>query len=139
MCKQLSHSIISQYTSQSNIDNIWSFFKEGCQKILEDNVPSWTTSQRFSQPWINRDIRNITCLKRRWFGGARKTRHPKDWTRYKVIKKKAQKSCRKQHDQHVNDMLMNDNQNPKGFWNFIKSRKKDHTGVAPLKKDGHLF
>ena len=64
MCKQLSHSNISQYTSQSNIDDVWSFFKEGCQKIVENNVPSGTTSQRFSQPWINRDIRRITRLKR---------------------------------------------------------------------------
>ena len=64
MCKQLSHSNISQYTSQSNIDDVWSFFKEGCQKIVENNVPSGTTSQRFLQPWINRDIRRITRLKR---------------------------------------------------------------------------
>ena len=33
-------------------------------------------------------------------------------------------------------MLMNDNNNPKRFWNFIKSHKKDSTGVVPLKKDG---
>ena len=36
-------------------------------------------------------------------------------------------------------MLTNGNKNPKRFWNFIKSRKKDSTGVAPLKKEGLTF
>ena len=40
MCKELSKSIIQGYTSKSNIDNILSFFKDGWQKITEDNVPS---------------------------------------------------------------------------------------------------
>ena len=44
MCKELSKSIIQGYTSKSNIDNVWSFFKDGCQKIIKDNVSSRTTS-----------------------------------------------------------------------------------------------
>ena len=36
-------------------------------------------------------------------------------------------------------MLTIDNKNPKRFWNFIKSCKKDSTGVAPLKKEGLTF
>ena len=34
--------------------------RDGCQRIIEDNVPSRTTSQIFTQPWINRDVRRIT-------------------------------------------------------------------------------
>ena len=40
---------------------------------------------------------------------------------------------------YTNDMLTNDNKNPKHFCSFIKFRKKDSTGVAPLKKDGLTF
>ena len=36
-------------------------------------------------------------------------------------------------------MLTNDNSNPKGFWNFIKSCKKEYIDIAPLKKDGLTF
>ena len=67
------------------------------------------------------------------------SQHPNDWLRYKALKKQAQKTCRETHDKYTNDMLTNDNNNPKRFWNFIKSRKKDSTGVAPLKKDGLTF
>ena len=108
-------------------------------KDIKDNVPSRTTSQRFTQPWIKRDVRRITRLKRRWFRRARRSKHPNDWLRYKALKKQAQKTCRETHDKYTNDTLTNDNKNPKRFWNFIKSRKKDSTGVAPLKKDGLTF
>ena len=129
MCKELSNSIIQGYTSKSNMDDVWSLFKDGCQKIIEDNVLSRTTSQRFTQPWIDRDVRRITRLKRRWFRRAGISKHPEDWFRYKALKKKAQKTCRVTHDNYTNDMLTNDNKNPKRYWNFIKSRKKDSTCV----------
>ena len=44
MCKELSKSIILGHTSKNNIDNVWSFFKDGYQKTIEDNVPSRTAS-----------------------------------------------------------------------------------------------
>ena len=78
MCKELSNSVVQKFTSMSNINDVWSFFRDGCQRIIEDNVPSRTTSQRFTQPWINRDVRRITRLKRRLFRRARRTKHPSD-------------------------------------------------------------
>ena len=38
-CKELSNSIISRYTPTSDINVVWSCFKDGCQRIIEDNVP----------------------------------------------------------------------------------------------------
>ena len=140
MCKELLKSFIQDSTSKTNIDNVWSFFKDGCQKIIEDKVPSRTTSQRFTQPWINRDVRRITRLKRLWFRRVMRSKHPQDWLRYNALKKQAQKTCQDTHDNYTKDMLANGNKNPKRFWNFIKSHKKDSTGVAPFKERAtHVF
>ena len=115
MSKQLSSSIIDHFSSSSNINDVWEFFKEGCQKIIEDKVLTRTTSKRFTQPWINRDIRRITRLKRRWFRRATRSKQPQDWNRYKALKKQAEKACRDTHDEFVNTMLTNDSANPKRF------------------------
>ena len=40
MCKELSNSVVHEFTSMSNINDVWSFFRDGCQRIIEDNVPS---------------------------------------------------------------------------------------------------
>ena len=36
-------------------------------------------------------------------------------------------------------MLSEDHDNPKVFWQYIKSRKKDNFGVSPLRKDGLTY
>ena len=99
------------------------FLQDGCQKIAEENVASRTTTRCFMQPWINRDVRRITRLKRLWFRRARRSKQPKDWAKYKALKKQAQNACRIAHDEYVSSMLTNDC-NPKGIWKFTKSRKK---------------
>ena len=107
--------------------------------IINEEVPSRQSAQRFSQPWANRDVRRITRQKRRWFRRARRTNSQSDWKRYKDIKRRAQLTCRKAHDNHVSSMLSEDHDNPKVFWQFIKSRKKDNFGVSPLRKDGLTY
>ena len=139
MCKDLSDTVINSFTTCSNMNEVWTFFKRGCHLIIDDNVPHRMTSQRFTQPWINRDIRRLTRLKRRWQRRARRSNEQKDWEKYKALKKKTQKACRDGHDNYVNDILTKDSTNPKRYWNFIKSKKKDNTGMAPLKKDGLTF
>ena len=44
-----------------------------------------------------------------------------------------------EHNNYVKDILTNDNSNPKRYCNFIKSKKKENTGVSPLTKDGLSF
>ena len=36
-------------------------------------------------------------------------------------------------------MLSEDHHNPRVFWQYIKSRKKDNFGVSPLRKDGLTY
>ena len=44
------------------------------------------------------------------------------------------KTCRKTHGYYTNGILMNNNNNQKRFWNFIKSHKKDSTVVVPWRQ-----
>ena len=101
---------------------------------MNEEVPSRQSSQRFTQSWATRDVRRVTRLKKRWFKRAKKSKSDKDWSKYKEIKRRAQLVCRKAHDSHVSTMLREDHENPKVFWSFIKSRKKDNFGVSALKK-----
>ena len=113
-------------SATANIDEVWSLFKDGCQLIINEEVPSRQSAQRFHQPWANRDVRRISRQKRRWCRRARKTNTQSDWIRYKYIKRRAQLTCRKAHDNHVSSMLSEDHDNPKVFWQYIKSRRKDN-------------
>ena len=71
---------------------------------------------------------------------AKKTGKQKDWKSFHDIKKKAQKICHDTYNNYISDMLEEDSaSNPKKFWSFIKSKRADSSGVAPLWREGILF
>jgi hypothetical protein len=140
-CAALSSTILNMISDAKApcINTIWEIFRDGCNLIIKDEVPSRKSSQRFTQPWISRDVRRITRQKRRWFRRAKKSNSSRDWAKYKDLKRRAQYSCRQAHDRHINTMLSDDCDNPKVFWSYIKSRRKDSQGVSSLKKNGLTF
>ena len=60
--------------------------------------------------------------------------------RYKRLRMQAQKDMRSAHKKYMEEIVSNDlKENPKVFWSYIKSKRQESTGVAPLKnKDGFI-
>ena len=66
--------------------------------------------------------------------------------KFKECKKAVQKTDRQSYWTYINNIIEtgdpdNDHAQPmqKRFWNYIKSLRKDSTGIAPLKDNGRLF
>ena len=96
-------------------------------------------STRYNQPWANGKNRNLSPMKKQYFKKAQRTKCAHDQTTYREIKKLAQSECTKAYYENINSMLDQNNQNEvnlKKFWSFIKSKKKETSGVAALMKDG---
>jgi hypothetical protein len=72
---------------------------------------------------------------------ARKTKKPKDRERYRKLKAQAQRTSRQAYGNYVHDIISPEQtENPKRFWSFIKSKKQDNSGVAPLRgNDGLIY
>jgi hypothetical protein len=66
---------------------------------------------------------------------------------YRDLKAQVQKEWRQAKDNYANSLLTpqdddyapSDKQSLKTFWGYIKSLKKDASGIAPLKQDGVLI
>ena len=81
-------------------------------------------------------MKRLARRKKRAYQKAKLSKCKKDWTRYKNLKKLCQANCRKTYNEFVNDMIANKS---KKFWTFVKSKRNDNTGVAPLKKNGIIY
>ena len=67
----------------------------------------------------------------------RASRKESDWVQYKQLQKECQRESRKAYSSHVNDLVCEDQAgNPKKLYSFIKSKKCDASGVAPLSSNG---
>ena len=132
-----SDGFTDKHSTKADIDTMWSQFSRKCTQIMTDYIPSKLSSARFSQPWINRDLKRLSRRKKRAYKKARTSNKKSDWNRYKQLKKESQMKCRRAYAAHVNDLVSDDQTgNPKKLYSFIKSKKCDASGVAPLQSNG---
>ena len=136
---QYSTQFCKEFDESSCIDDMWSNFSQWCSDTLSTCVPSRQSSQRITQPWANREVRRLSRSKRKWHKIARQTGSTSAWDHYTHLKHTAQQKCREAYNSHINNMLSDDTGGKKKFWTYIKSRKTDRCGVAPLKKDGITY
>ena len=136
---QYSTQFCKEFDESSCIDDMWSNFSQWCSDTLSTCVPSRQSSQRITQPWANREVRRLSRSKRKWHKIAQQTGSTSAWDHYTHLKHTAQQKCREAYNSHINNMLSDDTGGKKKFWTYIKSRKTDRCGVAPLKKDGITY
>lgn len=111
---------------------MWGILKSSSLAALDSNVPSKMTSQRYSQPWINRDLKRLSRRKQRCYNRYMKTHKTKDHEAYKNLKNKMHAECKKQYNEYVSGIVMDENSKPKRLWSFIKSKRTDACGVSPV-------
>ncbi|XP_071479519.1 uncharacterized protein [Diadema antillarum] len=134
----LSEDFVEENSFQTDVDTLWMKLANGLHQILDTLVPSKFSSTRFSQPWINANIKRLSRRKKRALKQARKTGRSGDWTRYKSMKSIMQRECRVAYNTFISDMLSEEDGKPKRFWSYIKSTRCENSGIAPLLKDGFL-
>ena len=129
-----SSDFILNHTVNSPVDSLWEKFKSTMTSLMRKHIPSKLTSTRFHQPWITSSVKRLSNQKKRSFIKAKKTQKKKDYDRYLKIKRTSQTACRQAYREYLTNIVSPDSKdNPKRFWSFIKSKRCDNSGVAPLK------
>jgi len=63
------------------------------------------------------------------------------WSRYKTCKAEFNKGMKQAKEQFVNNIISSafDDNDTKPFWKFVRAKRCDNNGIAPLKTDGCLY
>ena len=139
--KLFTNKFNTDHNTTSDIECMWKDFKDGVTHIIDTHVPSKMSSTRFNQPWITRELKRLSRKKQRSFRKAKSTKSKTDWERYHRLKKASRNLCKDTYNNYIKDIVSPDlRSNPKKCWSFIKSKKSDNSGVAPLKnQDGLVY
>ena len=140
---ELTENIINT-DEDSPIDDIWEKLNHGIYEIMEKNtlcIPSKLTSNIHILPLINHTLKTLIKKKNKLYNKARQYRKKEDWDYYKIHNRYTQKALRQAHWGHANAILEDslESGNRKPFWKYIKAKKKDNIGVAPIKDKGQLY
>ena len=133
-----------QTTVENNKENghsvhqLWDTFKKELFGTMNNNIPHKEIRSRNSIPWITRKHRKMIKRKQRLFNQAKKS---KKWSNYRSYQKEVKRTFRKAEWEYVNTNIIEglDNNNTKPFWKYVKSKRQDNNGIAPLKKGTTLI
>ena len=129
---------LNRFSILDNPNTMWNFLTKEFKKIIENNVPSKTTSSKAHQPWITTETKRLIRKKNRWHKKLKNSGSAKDAKIYRKVKSEAQRVCRRAHDQYVNDMFSADSSNNK-LWTYVKRLGQDLVGISDLKDETNVL
>ena len=115
---------------QENFDLLTSFIQDTADK----HIPSKTSRSVSSIPWITPEIRRKIRRKNKTHAKAKKTGSSKLRSKFETLRREIKADVRKQHDLYVNNLVGDVKANPRDFYRYINSQKKDTQGIPPLKR-----
>ena len=120
-----------------DISTKWNALKKQLNDIMDTCILSKMTTTRHNVLWINRTLIRLTRKKQRLFNEAKKKKGSDAWS----CKKQVTQQMRKARSDYVNNIIESCFQeaDTKPFWKFIRSKRDENIGVAPLKSQGKLF
>ena len=115
---------------QENFDLITSFIQESAEK----HIPSKARRSTSSVPLITPEIRRKIRRRNRTHVKAKKTGSSKLRAKFESLRREIKADVKKKHDLYVNNLVGDIKANPRGFYRYIHSQKKDTQGILPLKR-----
>ena len=121
----------------AGIEEMWTEFKSSVQNAVQKFIPSKLQKRNTRLPWVKGKIQKMTKKKNRLHKQAKQT---KNWKNFRFFQKECRREIRKQEVEFINNKIEQGlrEKNQKPFWKYIKARRQDSTGVAPLKNGPYL-
>jgi hypothetical protein len=98
-----------------------------------------------NKQWIDRNVKASIRKRNKLFQKQKSTKKPKDIKKYKEAKANAQRLQRKAYWEYVDNLIEignpDNDEKPnkqKRFWSYVKTLRKNNSGVAPLKDSGKM-
>jgi len=123
-----------------DIDTCWEEFKKHIETVIEKHVPNKMTSRRYNLPWLTGELKRMCKKQHRAYNKYKKSGLAANKTKFLKLKKATAKAIKKAHWDYVNNILSESlsTNDSKPFWKYIKSKRQENTGIAPLLQRGVL-
>ena len=99
---------------------------------MDKHIPSKTSLSVSSVPWLTPEIRRQIRRKNATHAKAKKTGSAKFRTKFETLRREIKADIRKQHELYVNNLVGDVKANPRDFYRYINSQKKDVQGIVSL-------
>ena len=132
------------------INDLWTKFKTTLTTLTNEHIPSNLVkgNGNLIKPCITAHVNNLRKKLSRLFKKSKWISNQADRARYYIkTKARIQREERQSYWRYINNLIVppeedepvSQGSNQKRFWSYVKSLRRDNTGVAPLKDQGRLY
>ena len=137
--QQILNGLAASAESDLSVEEEWSAFKATVTNAMSNHVPHKDISGRWNVLWMTAAIKRAIRRKQRLYNKTKISQCPEDWKKYKSLRSAIKNKLSESQQNYIANLLepsKNENKPSMGkrFWSFIKSKKKDNVGVAPLRQ-----
>ena len=108
-----------------DIDCIWNNVEGVIKQSIDKSVPKKRVSKFKSLAWMNKDIRKMCTRKKLLYKRAKSSNSEVAWQQFKECSNRVKALVRKSHKDYTYGISVNAKYNPKKFWSYISSLRKD--------------
>ena len=92
---QLTASILSAYTEDSEVEEIWTTWKDGLIERVQQYIPHRTTELKRDLPWVDYELKKLTRRRYRIHKKWKKTGREELYTAFRALKTSATQTLQK--------------------------------------------
>lgn len=120
---------------EESIDENWNSWKDLFFAAVDECIPKTKGKKRQNAPWINKELISLCRKKKLLYKKAKRSQNESTWIRYRQMNNNLKRKCNEARWRYITDLAqdLTDNNNPKPFWNFVKSKCKGTNKLISLK------
>ena len=117
---------------------LWDLFHTEMLSAIDKFIPHCLHKKSTSLPWLNKRLRSLLKCKARLH---KKAKTSNNWDQYHQFQRQCKKEMRQAEWDYINNIILEGlaSNNTKPFWRYVKAKRQDNIGVAPLKEGGVLY
>ena len=132
--------IIDLASTGGTAEELWTLFKSDLESSISTHVPHKTAKPKDSLPWLTPEIRRLIRLRDRLYKRKKKSANADLTVKFKDLKRLVQRELRRAYWKYIENIVTppeDDNQysGMKRFWTYVKHKRTDNNGIAPLRCD----
>ena len=123
----------------SDVNRTWSIIKKSLETVIEKYVPMKKKKRTDEPKWLDAELRNKIEAKRRAWSEWRRTGREIDRMAYKKAERESKRMIRNKKNALERNISKNRTTNPKMYYSYVNSAKKNRSRIGPLKNDDGDF
>lgn len=134
-------SFASKYFTENpdtrTVDENWNVFKNALNAIVKSNIPHKTYKGYKGAPWFNNELKKMARKKEKLYARAKSSGNDALRIKHNDYQDIVNKAIRAAKREHVSEVV--NSKDPKKFWRYVRSNRKDNTGVPVLKVENNTL